>query len=80
MANRNCCTFPSCDNPKNKERNAGLCTEHSERWIQSDAFRAAIRDEKVRFAMSLSEKMGRGELAKHCRRWAKAEAAREDGE
>lgn len=76
--NRNARTFPYCDEFKDKDRDAGLCTKHAERWIQSDAFRAAAADESVRFAMSLSPKLGMREVAKHRRRWAKAEAKKEE--
>lgn len=76
MANRNCCTFPYCEEPKDKEREAGLCVEHAQRWLQSDAFCTAVCDENVRWAMSISKKWGMREVAKHRRRWAKAEAAR----
>jgi hypothetical protein len=76
--NRNCCTFPDCPEPKDKERDAGLCTEHALRWLRSDAFAAAARDHDVRFAMSISKTFGLRELAKHRLRWAKAEAAREE--
>lgn len=73
------CTFPFCEEPDDKERDARLCTRHAERWLRSEAFRTACRDEKVVFWMSLGAKeKALKEVAKHRRRWAKAEAAREE--
>lgn len=76
--NRNACTWPDCPEPKDKERGGALCEEHESRWIQPDAFRAAARDEGVRFAMSISKAWGLREVAKHRRRWVKSEAAKEN--
>lgn len=73
------CKFPYCQTPEDLGRECGLCSQHTERWIQSDAFREAAMDENVRacFALGL-EKQAMREIAKHRRRWAKAEAAREE--
>ena len=57
--NRNACTFPYCTEPKDKERDAGLCKKHTTRWIHSKAFIAAARDPAVHFAMSISPDMAR---------------------
>lgn len=66
------CEVEGCEEPKNMERNAGLCTEHSARWLQSDDFRAATRDENVKAAMSLGLRdIAMRIVAKHRRRWVK---------
>lgn len=81
MTRRNCCTYPHCEEPKDTERGAQMCADHSLAWMRSDAFRAAAQDPDLRFAMSLSQSLGARELAKRRRQWAKADAAREaDGD
>lgn len=80
MSKSTCCTYPHCENPQDRGRDAAMCSEHSERWLRSKAFMAACRDEKVRFAMSLGlQTAALREVAKHRRRWAKQESAKEAG-
>lgn len=78
MARVKMCSFPHCEEMESTERGSRLCEEHSVRWMRSDAFRAAAQDESLRFAMSLSKQWGARELAKHRRRWVKAEARKEE--
>jgi len=59
MNKRNTCkVYPDCEEPVDKERNAGLCSEHTDAWLRSTEFRDAAKDEDVRFMMSLSKDMG----------------------
>lgn len=60
-----------CQNAADKERGAGLCDEHTDEWMRSKEWREAIADEGVRFAMSLSKKMGMHEVNKFKRKWMK---------
>lgn len=76
--NRNACTWPHCTAPKDKHRNCGLCTEHSQRWVQSAAFDAVGADPNVRAALAFGETFFKKEVAKHRRRWVKAEAKKEE--
>lgn len=75
------CTYPFCEEPKDKERDTGMCEEHSSRWLRSQAFLDAAKDKNVRACASLGLKAQmKRELTKLRRKWAKAEAAREGGE
>lgn len=76
MGKRTCCTFPGCEEPKHQDE--AMCREHTRAWMRSKAFESATTDRNVRFAFALSKEMGMREVAKHRRRWAKAEAAREE--
>lgn len=72
------CKYPFCERREDMEHGASMCAEHSTRWLCSEAFAAACKDEGVRFLMGVSKKMGMRKVAQHRRRWAKAEAAREE--
>jgi hypothetical protein len=63
--------YDICQEPKDKERKAGLCEEHTLMWMRSEELREATQDEGVRFAMALSTKMGMREANKFKRRWMK---------
>lgn len=66
------CAVEYCQEPKDKERNAGLCAGHSTEWLRSDEFRESTRDENVRAAMSLGLRdMAMRMVAKYRRRWVK---------
>lgn len=81
MAKSTGCTYPHCEEPRDDERDTTMCEDHSLRWLCSEAFSAACRDDRVRGYMSLGlKKMAMRELAKFRRKWAKAEAAKEAGE
>jgi len=63
--------FDICEEPEDMERDAGLCEEHFQGWVNSKEWREAVQDDGVRFAMSLSKKMGMREMNKFKRKWMK---------
>jgi hypothetical protein len=81
MAKNACCTYPYCEEPRDADRDTTMCEDHSARWLRSEDFAKACRDDGVRGYMSLGlRKAALREVAKFRRRWAKAEAKREGGE
>jgi len=75
--NRNQCTWPHGPEPRDVDRDCGLCAEHSDRWLQSKAFLDTARDPNVRAAAAFGATFLKKEVAKHRRRWVKAESAKE---
>lgn len=72
MAKKTCCAFPYCERPVDTERDAGLCSEHSDMWLRSREFMDAARDENVRAAMALGlKKQAMRRVASFRRKWAK---------
>ena len=72
MAKAKKCEFPGCVDPQGKN---GFCEAHYNRWRESDAWRSAMNNEKVRgwAGLGLSDMMMK-ELGKLRRKWARAEA------
>mgnify|MGYP007076012173 CR=1 FL=1 len=70
---RDWCQMEGCENPNDKERGDSLCTPHSTEWRNSEAFRAALKDDNIRGLMQLGLKdMAMRRVATFRRRWMKS--------
>lgn len=74
------CSWPHCEEREDPDRGCRLCAEHAQRWVQSKAFIDTAQHPDVRAAMFFGESFFKKEVAKHRRRWVKAEAAREESD